>query len=333
MSALPHASLDGQYKGMKTLVLENELIRLVALVDKGSDVIELTYKPKNLDILWHSPPGYRLPSGADGLLATSETGFMDCYGGGWQDALPTIGSGPTDLHGAKFGLHGETALLPWNARVQEDDESARAFLSVTGMRYPYVLEKEMVLAKGENKITITEKLTNTSRQKLEFYWIQHPSFGEPFLAPGCVLELPPGSKAVNIASINSRGRVAGGEFDWPEVEAKEGGPLNLGIIPSKSLIAEETTFMRVKQGWYTLTSPATGLRFRFEWDVSTFPWVWFWQNYGIPDYPYYGEAWNVAVEPATSLPTILGKEAERDALVLEGGQSRTTKMAVSLSSL
>ncbi len=330
MSATIRASLDGHYKGMKTLVLENELIRMVALVDKGSDIIELTYKPKNVDILWHSPPGYRLPSESNGLLATSETGFLDCYGGGWQDALPTIGSGPTDLHGARFGLHGETSLLPWKARVEEDGASARAFLSVTGMRYPYLLEKEIELMKGENKISIKEKLTNTSKQKLEFYWIQHPSFGEPFLASGCVLELPPESRVLNMASINPHGRVAEGEFDWPVVEAKEGGPLNLSIIPSKSLVAEETTFMRVKQGWYSLASPATGLRFRFEWDVSTFPWVWFWQNYGIPDYPYYGDAWNVAVEPATSLPTILGKEAERDALVLEGGQSRTTGMTVTL---
>ena len=33
------ASLDWHYKGMGTLVLENETIRLVALVDKGSDII------------------------------------------------------------------------------------------------------------------------------------------------------------------------------------------------------------------------------------------------------------------------------------------------------
>ncbi len=327
------ASLDWHYKGMGTLVLENETIRLVALVDKGSDIIELRYKPKDIDILWHSPPGYRRPSENDRLLATPETGFLDCYGGGWQDALPAIGSGPTDLHGAKFGLHGETALLPWNVNVEEDGESARALLNVRGVRYPYLLEKQIVLKKGDDKISITEKLTNTSRQTLEFYWIQHPSFGEPFLAPGCVLELPSESKVVNIESTSASGRVAGGEFDWPVVKSKEGGNLDLSVIPPRDLIAEETTFVRVKQGWYNLTSPATGLRFRFEWDVSTFPWVWFWQNYGIPDYPYYGDAWNIAVEPATSLPTILGERASKDAIVLEGGQSRTTSMAVTLGSV
>jgi Domain of unknown function (DUF4432) len=330
VSAGACASLDWHFKDMKTAILENNSIRLVALAGKGSDIIELVYKPKNVDVLWHAPPGYRSPPERGSLMPTSDSGFLDYYGGGWQDLLPTIGSGPTTLHGAKFGLHGETGLLPWNIRVQTIGESAMAHLSVVGVRYPYRVDKTITLGR-DSEIRIAEKLTNTSTQSLEFYWLQHPSFGEPFLAPGCILDLPEGSRVTNLESINSMGRIADGEFDWPEVRAKDGEVVDLSVIPSKSVVAEETTFIKIKQGWYNLTNPTLGLRFRFEWDVSTFPWLWFWQNYWTPNYPYYGSAWNIAVEPATSLPTILGSEAAKDALVLKAGQSRTTEITVKLS--
>lgn len=327
MSATPQASLDWRYKGMRTLVLENRFLRFVILLDKGSDIIEMVYKPKNVDVLWHAPPGYRSPKECDSLLRTPETGFLDYYGGGWQDLLPTIGSGPTELHGAKFGLHGETGLLPWDVTLDTNQSSVTAHLRVSGVRYPYLLEKSITLGDG-SEIRIEEQLTNTSKQELEYHWLQHPSFGEPFIAPGCTLELPRGSRVRNIGSINSRGRVADGSFDWPLVRGKNGDAIDLSTIPTKDLIAEETTFIRVKEGWYNLKNPQLGITLRLEWDASTFPWVWFWQNYWTPDYPYFGSAWNVAVEPATSLPTILGEEATRDAIVLGPGQSRKIQIIV-----
>lgn len=331
MSGIPHVSSEGRVKGMKTVLLENDLVKLVALVDKGSDIVELVYKPKNVDLLWHAPPGLRSPSECGSLLPTPETGFMDYYGGGWQDLLPTIGSGPVKLHGATFGQHGETGVLPWDAEVHTEGKTAVAKLGVNGVRYPYRLEKTLTLDGSE--LMISERLTNTSKQTLEFYWLQHPSFGEPFLAPGCVIELPLGSVVTNIASINSLGRVADGQFDWPKVRAKDGGEIDLSVIPPKSVTAEESTFIRVKEGWYNFTNPTLSLRVRFEWDASVFPWVWFWQNYWTSDYPYYGNAWNVAIEPATSLPTILGEHAAKDALVLKGGQSKATDIRVKIDVL
>jgi len=321
--------MDRRFGGIKAVVLENDFVRLVVLADKGSDIVELVHKRKGVDVMWHSPLGHRPRSDSALLFPTSETGFLDGYGGGWQDLLPTIGSGPTDLHGAKFGLHGETGVLPWDATVETSAEKAEAHFRVTGVRYPYSVEKTVALGL-QAEIQISEKLTNTSKQELEFYWLQHPAFGEPFLAPGCVLDLPKGSRVVNLESINSRGRVAEGEFDWPHVKSKSGESIDLSVIPPKTVVAEESTFIRVKEGWYSFTNPALGLRVRFEWDTSTFPWLWFWQNYWTPDYPFFGTAWNVAIEPASSLPTTLEKESARGAIVLGPGQSRTTRITVRL---
>lgn len=34
------------YKGLRTVTLENELIKVTVLADKGTDIIEFLYKPK-----------------------------------------------------------------------------------------------------------------------------------------------------------------------------------------------------------------------------------------------------------------------------------------------
>ena len=50
------------YRGLKAAVLENELLRVVVLIDKGADVYEFLHKPTDTDFVWRSPWGVRDPS-------------------------------------------------------------------------------------------------------------------------------------------------------------------------------------------------------------------------------------------------------------------------------
>lgn len=45
-----------RYKGLKTIVMENELLKVTILVDKGTDIIEFLYKPKDVDFMWGHHP-------------------------------------------------------------------------------------------------------------------------------------------------------------------------------------------------------------------------------------------------------------------------------------
>ncbi|HXI14938.1 MAG TPA: DUF4432 domain-containing protein, partial [Chloroflexota bacterium] len=42
------------WRGHRLVVLENELLRVGVVASKGADVVELRYKPRDLDFLWHS---------------------------------------------------------------------------------------------------------------------------------------------------------------------------------------------------------------------------------------------------------------------------------------
>jgi hypothetical protein len=85
------------FKGYRTLVLENEKIKVSILLDKGADIIEFLYKPLDVNFLWHSP--LELNGNNKNPVARPLDGgsFFDIYEGGWQELFPSIPD--SDLNG------------------------------------------------------------------------------------------------------------------------------------------------------------------------------------------------------------------------------------------
>jgi len=260
-----HASLDWTYKGMRTLILENEFLRVVSLLDKGGDIIEFRYKPLDIDFMWHSPLGYRNPASFVASSARSDGAFLDFYGGGWQDILPSAGAGITRHRGAEWGLHGETSLVPWNCPLEkEGPDEAVAKLRVECYRYPLAVEKTLALGSGEKHLSIKERVTNLSEQDLEFSWLQHPTFGEPFLTPGCRIDVPAESAMVyGPPDISPSSRLPAGQtFAWPRARDKQGAEVDLSVVPPKSVRCLDLAFVHgLREGWYAVSNPQLKLGF------------------------------------------------------------------------
>ena len=84
------------YRGLKTVVLETELIRVVVLADKGADVYSFVHKPTDTEFMWRSPWGVRDPK-----LFTPQSGWpvgpwMDLYEGGCRRLFRTVAT-PTSV--------------------------------------------------------------------------------------------------------------------------------------------------------------------------------------------------------------------------------------------
>ena len=43
------------YRGLRTVVLENRLLRLVVLPEAGAKIWQISYKPYDTDLLWNNP--------------------------------------------------------------------------------------------------------------------------------------------------------------------------------------------------------------------------------------------------------------------------------------
>ena len=324
------------FKGLRTLILENELLRVVVLVDKGSDIIEFRYKPLDLDFLLLAPGGVRNPAQNQPSIYT-QSPFSDYYSGGWNDILPN-GGPPAAYEGAEFGQHGEISLLAWEYSLLEDTPQRVAVkLWVRSLRTPFFVEKILSLTSGQAALSIEETVTNEGGQPLHLMWGQHIAFGREFLHDGVVIDIPAGQFIAHEAmpGYEPRRFLPGARSSWPNVPAPDGSSVDASLVPPEgALQAQEMAYLtQLQAGWYALTNPVKKIGFGLIFDPDLFRYVWCWQQLGdvASGYPWWNRTHTIALEPWTSYPTNGLPEAVRNgsACLLQPGQQIHTRfMAV-----
>lgn len=228
----PSASTEYAYRGVDAAFLENDHLRVMVLPGKGGDVLEFRDNRTDVDVLWHADHNWE-PPGERYVPSVGRTTWLDHYPGGWQVNLPVAGDG-TENPGSEYGLHGESALLPWDATVtRDDDEAVTLRLTTELVRYPFTLEREIRLPAGEPRLAVDERVTNEGGVELEYAWQQHLTLGRPVLGPSARLDLPASRGVTETAAEPfQHGRLADEEsFDWPEAPTRDGGTVDLRAVP------------------------------------------------------------------------------------------------------
>lgn len=322
-------TLDYTYKGMRIGYLENELLRVGILLDKGADIFDFTFKPRDLDFMWQSPIQLRPPFVSTSALP--EGYFHDYFYGGWQEVLPSAGWASEPYLGTFQGLHGEVSLLPFEATVVEDTPERVSLRTwVRTYRSPLTLERVMSLEAGKAALFIHEKLINESPGEFAVMWGHHPAVGKPFLNEHCVVKAP--AKKVEVLAFHPNGLwEPGGDYDFPMVPNRRTGQLQdiTRVLPPETRSVDVVFFKELSEGWYTLTDERTKVGIGMAWDHKLFKYLWMWQVYGgHHDYPWYGRTYNCALEPFSSYPPAGVANAIKNgtALVLKPHETIETKL-------
>jgi Domain of unknown function (DUF4432) len=170
--------------GIDAVVLENRTLRVTVLAGKGTDIVELNYKPRDLDFAPLSPGGIREPRTDAG------DAFMTSYPGGWQEVLPN-GGAPSSHAGASYGQHGEISLSPWDHAIERDDPGGVTVAFEIALRtVPLRLTKRLSLDATSPTLRVDETLVNESDVEVAVMWGHHIAFGPPFLTSETRLEPP-----------------------------------------------------------------------------------------------------------------------------------------------
>jgi hypothetical protein len=315
------------YRGHRCVTLENERLRVLVVADKGADILELLYKPIDLELLWRSYHGLRraFPDRASSPLA--EGPFREQFAGGWYEMLPN-GPQPSVHRGASFGFHGEATLLPWDYRIDQDaPERIAVTFSVRLVRIPIRVEKTLTVEAGRSTLVIDERLACEAGHSVDVLWGQHPTFGWPFIEAGCRVFLPPCVARVAAQPPVGRRLRPNQEAAWPHLVDVEGSAVDVSVIPGPD--ARSHDFVRLDdfaQGWYAIVNPHKDVGFALRWDHALFSTLGLWQIFrGGQDYPWYGQPYLMALEPASDLPSLEQAVARRTAIQLEPGGALATR--------
>lgn len=325
------------YEGHRSVALENEKLRVTIIADKGTDIYEFLYKPRDVDFMWRTRVGLRERAHSLASSPRAAGPHNDYYEGGWQELFPNCGN--LSLHqDAEIGQHGEVLLLPWRYQITKDEpDEIEVRFDVRTVRTPFHLVKTLSLRRNESILRIRERVTNESGQEVDFTWGHHPAFGWPFIDENCRVDLP-GCRIRTFAEFtpaNSRLK-AEQETDWPMAEGREGGHVDLSRIPGPEVAAQDMVFLQgLQDGWYAITNTVKQIGFAMRYPAEVFKQLWYWQVYrGGRDYPWWSATYNIALEPCATLP-ILARAVERsEALRLGAGENREIElMAVAFEGL
>jgi Domain of unknown function (DUF4432) len=222
--------------------------------------------------------------------------WIEAYPGGWQLLLPNGGDECIE-RGVKWGFHGEAALVPWTVL---DRTNSTATLETSLFTAPLHVWRQLSL--DGPVLRVHEVVTNGSEQDIEVMWSHHPAFGAPLLEAGSLLRA--GCQTVQ-ADDQAPGLMApGSRHSWPLVTTPEGEVVDLGRLPGpgerRAVLAYMLDFT---SGYYAITNPRLNLGVGLRWPLDVFDKAWLWQEvHSTMDWPWYGRAYVVAVEPASSIP-------------------------------
>jgi len=327
---------DGVLKGMHTIVMENQKVRVTILADKGTDIWEFLYKPMDMDFMWRSPMGLRNPSTfipSSGNSSSFSPGvWFDYWEGGWQEVLPN-GGVSSSYKGAEYGLHGESSLIPWEFRVLNDEpEQVKVVFWVRLYRSPFYLQKVFTLEENQAILSIRETLVNEGAEPMDLMWGHHPTFSDKFLDEHCVIDT--GARKVNNMPdelfFESQRFAPGESFDWPIGKGMSGERIDVSEFPNpKNKFADMLYLSEFTKGWYSITNKEKGLGFALSWSKDVFPYCWWFQNCsGWFGHPMYGRGYTIALEPFTSKPSsgLDGAIQDGSAFYIDPGEEVQTEV-------
>lgn len=169
----------GSVEGWRSLVLENDELRVTVLPEKGADIYELVDLATEIDVLFKGPWGLQ-PPGAQPLEGSGDDQFLWNYEGGWQELFPSVNEACSH-RGNRIPFHGEVASLPWDYdAVQGEGDEVAVRLWTRCRQTPFRLERIMRLRRGVPELTLEGTVVNESDQPACFVWGQHCVLGPLF---------------------------------------------------------------------------------------------------------------------------------------------------------
>jgi len=268
--------------------LSNAKVELTTLLG-GGHVADFRLCGSPINALWESPWPTIEPQTFSlrrdtALYGDGPVGRFLCGYTGHALALGYFGMPSSEEARQGLPLHGEAANSEWKVvSAVADDDSVTLVMEVTLPVYRLHFRREIFLPRDAFTACIKEIVTNLSGDAIDFQWVQHAAFGEPFLANGEATLFVSGTRGVTWpAGYEGRELLASDvEYQWPYAPSLDGGSVNL----SQPFVRDGTGFVAAlladsdhKNAFVAVHNRRHQLIAGYCFDSEMFPWIVLWEE-------------------------------------------------------
>src|SRR6202795_84859 len=244
---MPHCAVDTvPWNDRRAYRLSNANVELTTLLG-GGHVADFRLCGSPVNVLWESPwptiePQTFSSREHAALYGDGPIGRFLCGYTGHALALGYFGTPSSEEAKQGLPLHGEAANSEWKVvSAVADDDVATLVMEVTLPVYRLHFRREISLSRDAFTACITEIVTNLSHAAIEFQWVQHAAFGEPFFANDEATLFVSGRRGVTCAAGYEGHEVLENdvEYQWPYAQSIDGEPIDL----SQPFVRDATGFV------------------------------------------------------------------------------------------
>ena len=216
-------------------------------------------------------------------------------------------------------LHGEAACADWQVTSSAaDDTGASLSLSASLPGYQLRVTRTLRVSSAATSILIEEQLVNLSKTELEYQWVEHATFGEPFFTKG-EAQLFLSAKQGRAWPDGYEGKellVSNSDFEWPLAQAPDSGMVDLSrafLRGGTGFVAALLTDSHRRGAFAAIHNQRLNILAGYVFDRERFPWIALWEENCARQYsPWNGTTRARGVEFGTSpMPTGL-KQAQKE---------------------
>lgn len=310
------------WKGRRAYRISNGTVELTVLLG-GGHIADFRLRGSPINTIWEAPWPTIEPQNfslaehgalyGDGAAARLLCGYT-----GHALALGYFGM-PSPAEAAQgLPLHGEAVGSEWTlVGLECKDESVSLTLEVSLPVYQLQFRRTITLGANSPRAFIHERVANAIEKPVEFQWVEHAAFGEPFFTEPEASLFISGARGMTW-HLGYEGRELlpnDLEFRWPKVPSKGGTALDLSspfLQDGTGFVASVLTDPSRTDGFVAVHNHRHALVAGYLFDRNQFPWIALWEENRARSYPPWNGNTRVrGVEFGTS-PMPLGLQHARE---------------------
>ena len=346
---------EDTFRGRQAYVLENGKMRVSALRGGGhlaeirlqSDDPRKNVNPMRVPHYPTIEPHQYDPARHDALYGSDSHRWLSSGYMGHLLCFPEFGPPSPEEVRSGLGNHGEAPIVEWKKQKTEiRDDGVSLWYGAELPRTQFRVERRLLLPAGENILYVDEWVENLTPFDRPINWVQHATFGPPFVAHGKNFLDTSATRGKTGAGAGANNPLAPDtEFEWPSAPGAGGRKLSLrdfNSAPGSGTYYAMLLDPKRTLSYFTVYNSDYGVLIGYLFPTSDNPWIADWQeNHRNQFKPWDGKVIARGLEFGTSpMPEGLRKSVERGSLFgvptyrwIGGRERLQTRFAVLLSEI